>query len=79
MIRCSRKRSELIARHRIRKQVLKAGIATEVEVNFLGNGMKLPVPAATNINKGTSVTTNRITEDSYLFDLVIYIQAAWQL
>jgi hypothetical protein len=39
------------ARQRLGKQGLKAGIAAEVEVNFLGNGTQIPVSAATNINK----------------------------
>jgi hypothetical protein len=43
---------------------LKAGIAAEAEVNFLGNGTQTSVSSATNINKGVPVTTNRITEDN---------------
>jgi hypothetical protein len=51
-----------IARQRLGKHKLKARIAAEAEVNLLGNGTQTPVSAATNINKGIPVTTNRITE-----------------
>jgi hypothetical protein len=53
-----------ITRERLRKHGLKPGIAAEAEVNLLGNGTQTPVSEATNINKGTPMTTNRITEDN---------------
>jgi hypothetical protein len=52
------------ARQRLGKHGLKAGIAAEAEVNLLGNGTQTPVSAATNINKGIPMTTNRVTEDN---------------
>jgi hypothetical protein len=47
-----------------RQWLSKHGLKTGMEVNLLGNGTQTPVSAATNINKGIPVTTNRITEDS---------------
>jgi hypothetical protein len=52
------------ARQQIGKHGLKAGIAAEAEVGFLGNGTQTPVSAATNINKGIPITTERVTEDN---------------
>jgi hypothetical protein len=52
------------ARQRLGKHGLKVGIATETEVNLLGNGRKTPVSAATDINKSIPMTTNRVTEDN---------------
>jgi hypothetical protein len=40
-----------IARQRLGKHGLKAGIAAEAEVNLVGNGAQTSVSAATNINK----------------------------
>jgi hypothetical protein len=51
-----------IARQRLGKHDLKVKIAAEAEVKLLGNGMQTTVSAATNINKGIPVITNRITE-----------------
>jgi hypothetical protein len=53
-----------IARQRLGKHCLKAGIAAEAEVNLLGNGTQTSISAATNINKESPVITNRITEDN---------------
>jgi hypothetical protein len=53
-----------IPRQRLGKHGLEAGITVEVEINLLGNGKQTPFPAATNINKGIPVITNRIIEDS---------------
>jgi hypothetical protein len=49
------------ARQRLGKHGIKAGIAAEEEVNLLGNGTQTSVSAATNINKGIPVTTERKT------------------
>jgi hypothetical protein len=67
------------ARQRLGKHGLKTGIAAEAEINLLGNGTQTPVSAATNINKGIPVTTNRVREDNQLFDMVTHIRAAWKL
>jgi hypothetical protein len=48
-----------ITRLRLGKHNLKARISAEEEVNLLGNGMQTSVSAATNINKGIPVTTNK--------------------
>jgi hypothetical protein len=53
-----------IARKRLGKHCLKAGIIAEAEVNLPGNGMQTPVSAAADINKGIPMTTNRVTEDN---------------
>jgi hypothetical protein len=53
-----------IAKQRLCKRGLKAGIAAEAEVNLLGNGMQTPVSAARNVNKGIPLTTSRITENN---------------
>jgi hypothetical protein len=68
-----------LARQRLGKHCLKAGIATAAEVNLLGNGTQTPVSTATDINKGIPVTMNRITEDNKLLDMVTSIPTAWQL
>jgi hypothetical protein len=52
------------ARQQIGNHGLKAGIEAEAKVNFLGNGMQTPVSAVTNINKGITITTKSVTEDS---------------
>jgi hypothetical protein len=52
------------ARKRLGKHCLKVGIAAEAEVNFLGNGSQTPVSAATDINKGIPMTTNRVIQDN---------------
>jgi hypothetical protein len=52
------------SRQRLGKHGQKVGIATEAEVNLLGNGTQTPVSSATNINKGIPVTTNRVIEDN---------------
>jgi hypothetical protein len=65
-----------IARQRLGKYGLKSGVAAEAEVNFLGNSTQTPVSVATNINKAIPMTTNRITEDNLMFDMVTYIRAA---
>jgi hypothetical protein len=52
------------ATQRLGKYGIKARIAAEAEVNLLGNGTQTPVSAATHINKGIPMTTNRITEDN---------------
>lgn len=44
------------------KHGLKSGTAAEAEVNFLDNGTRTPVSAATNINRNIPMKTNRITE-----------------
>jgi hypothetical protein len=53
------------ARQRLDNHCLKAGIAAEADVNLLGNGTRTPVSAATEINKGIPVTSDRVTEDLY--------------
>jgi hypothetical protein len=58
---------------------LKTGIAAEAEVILLGNGLLAPVPAATDNNKDIPMTTNRITKDNKLFDMVTCIRATWQM
>jgi hypothetical protein len=52
-----------MARHRLGKHGLRAGIAAEVVVNLLGNGTQTPVTAATKFNKGIPVAINRMTEN----------------
>jgi hypothetical protein len=39
-------------------------MAAEAEVHLLGNGTQTFVSAATNINKGIPLTTNRIADDN---------------
>jgi hypothetical protein len=52
------------ARQRLGKHGLKAGTATEPEVNLLCNGTQTPVSAATNIKKKTLAKTSGLTQDN---------------
>jgi hypothetical protein len=46
---------------------------------LLGNGSLVPVSVATNIKEEIPVTTNGITEDNQLPEMMTYIRAVWQL
>jgi hypothetical protein len=52
-------------RQRLVNHCPKTGIAADTDVNLLGNGRQTPVSAATDINKGIPVATDRVTKDMY--------------